>query len=234
MSRTRRLQRLVLLLVLAVLGPAGCATRPASPPPLDALAVAEVRVVGRGWHTDISLPVAALGPALDNLAWAFPGARHMVFGFGDRGYLLDRGASPFQALRALLPGPGIILVTALATTPEAAFGGANVVTLPLSRDALDRLRGFIADSLVRDTASDGGGATGPIAKGPYPGSVFHASPVTYAATYTCNTWTAEALAVAGLPVPVTGMLFAGQLMSRVRRAAMQRPVMPGSAADRIE
>lgn len=218
---------LILTLLAALLGPAGCANRPVPPPAAVAPAAAEIQVVGRGWHTDISLPVAALGPALGGLAGAFPGARHLVFGFGDRGYLLDRNPSPFRALWALLPGPGVILLTALAAPPDVAFGAANVVSLPLSRHELDRLQRFIADSLAWDAAGDGKRASPPIAEGPYPGSVFHASSVTYAATYTCNTWTAEALAVAGLPVSVTGVLFAGQLMGRVRRAAARRP-----AADR--
>lgn len=214
---------------MVVPGLAGCAGRP-HPVPMPPAALpgaapgavaAEVHVIGRGWHTDIGLPVAGLNGVLAEMARDFPGARHLVFGFGDRSYLLDRNPSPIRMLGALLPGPGAILLTALSASPEAAFSAGNVIVLPVSRPELDRLQRFVVDSLDR-----GGTAAGarlrPIAEGPYPGSVFHASPVTYAASYTCNTWTAEALAVAGLPVRAGGVLFAGQVLLRARRAGEER------------
>ncbi|MHB0887352.1 DUF2459 domain-containing protein [Acidithiobacillus sp.] len=40
---------------------------------------------------------------------------------------------------------------------------------------------------------------------------------TYDAFYTCNTWTATALHIAGLPVDPQGVLFARQVMSAIQR-----------------
>lgn len=184
-----------------------------------------VHVVRRGWHTDIAVPVAgpgwALIPELASLARDFPGLRHLVFGFGDRAYLLEPGAGPLAMLRALLPGRGAILLTALAATPEAAFGPGAVVALPLAGPEFSRLQQFLAGSLDRAGLGPGDRLR-PIAAGPYPGSVFHASTITYAATYTCNTWTAEALAVAGLPLHADGIVLAQQVMARVGTIAAQR------------
>ncbi|MDB5372374.1 MAG: putative outer rane lipoprotein [Belnapia sp.] len=218
-----------LLLALAL---AGCATRPL-PEPRDATGpfTRTIHVIERGWHTDIALPVAALDGALRRLAQDFPGAVELVFGFGDRAYLLEAGASPLASplayplamLRALLPGRGAILLTALAVSPVLAFGADDVVPLPLSAAEFGRLQGFIAASLDRGGLAPGDRLP-PIADGPYPGSVFHASTITYAASYTCNTWTAEALAVAGLPLSPSGVLLAHQVMARARRAAALRPV----------
>ncbi len=206
-------------LALAV---AGCASRPLPPTsPPDADFTALVHVVGRGWHTDIALPVAGLNPTLAAIAGDFPGVRHLVFGFGDRAFLLAREETPLAMLRALLPGRGAILVTALGTSPEAAFGPADVVPLPLSAVEYVRLQEFVAQSLGRE-GSGPDGRLRPFAEGPYPGSVFHASTMTYAATYTCNTWTAEALAVAGLPLTVPGVILAGQVLLRARTIAAQR------------
>ncbi len=223
MGERRNSACFILLLLFA---PSGCATRPEAAQPAAgpeaSTGFAEIHVIARGWHTDIGLPAAAFGPALAGLARDFPNARHLVFGFGDRGYLLDRAPSPVRTLLALLPGPGAVLLTALASPPEAAFGAANVVALPLSRTEFERLEMFIAGSLDWARRDERMGRLQPIAEGPYPGSVFHASSMTYSATYTCNTWTAEALAVAGLPVSATGILFTVQIMAQAQRAAALR------------
>ena len=50
-----------------------------------------------------------------------------------------------------------------------------------------------------------------IAAGPYPGSVFYASTGTFALTHTCNTWTAQALQVGGLPVAASGVALADEI-----------------------
>jgi uncharacterized protein (TIGR02117 family) len=174
-----------------------------------------VYVVFRGWHTDIGLPADEIGgPAGGTLRHRFPGARYLVFGFGERTYYRSSRPAFGDMLLALLPGAGAILVTALNATPAEAFGSGNAVELRLTPSGLDGIARFLSASLERD-------ATGlrRIADGPYPGSEFYATPVTYSAFYTCNTWTAEALRQAGLPVFPTGVLFAGQVMDAGRRLA---------------
>jgi hypothetical protein len=54
-----------------------------------------------------------------------------------------------------------------------------------------------------------------VGTGPYPQSVFYASAGTYNLSHTCNTWTAEALRVAGLPVNAAGVVFAGQVLGQL-------------------
>jgi hypothetical protein len=208
------MDRRSLLLSLAL---AGCA---ALPPPDSGPRVAEIGVVDRGWHTDIALMVgpAPLHPWLAELASGFPGMRTMVLGFGDRGWLLDQAHSPLAPLRALLPGPGAILLTALSASPETAFGPGHVVRLPLTAGQMSRLQAFLAGSLDPHWRQPDGRWQA-LADGPYPGSVFQASPLIYSAGYTCNTWTAHALAAASLPVDATGVVFAEQVMAWARQAA---------------
>lgn len=175
-------------------------------------AVATVYVVDRGWHTEIGLAADDVrGP----LAWVkqpFPGVRYLTFGFGERAFFTSRHTDPFTMLRALFPSRAAILVTGLRATPADAFGREHVVALPLTAVGLARLDAFLW-SYLRE-ASDGEPQL--LAPGPYPGSVFYVAAGTYDATFTCNTWTAEGLHVAGLPISADGVLFAGQVMSRVR------------------
>ncbi|HTW26252.1 MAG TPA: DUF2459 domain-containing protein [Acetobacteraceae bacterium] len=181
-----------------------------------------VYVVGRGWHTDIGLPTAETGPSLAGPASDFPGARYLVFGFGEKGYLLSRDRGLFEMLTALLPSPGMILVTGLRDSPVAAFGAEHVVALRVTPEERQRVTRFIAAYLARD----GAGRAQPIGDGPYSGSLFYASDGTYDGFHTCNTWTAEALRQAGLPVTATGILFADQVMAEARRAAAAQDEEP--------
>ena len=174
-----------------------------------------IYVVGRGWHTDIGLSVADISGPLSRVAMDFPSARTLVFGFGDRHYLLTRQKNFAGMLAALIPGPGALLATGLNTTPDAAFGAAHVV--PLSVDPMELSN--LLQSLDSAFETLPGGVPRIIAAGPYRGSLFYASKITYSGYYTCNTWTADTLASAGLPVSPLGVLFAGQVMHQARAAA---------------
>jgi hypothetical protein len=57
----------------------------------------------------------------------------------------------------------------------------------------------------------------PYANGPYEGSLYFSAIPQYSAFHTCNTWAAEGLSAAGLPVESAGVVFAGQLWGQVRR-----------------
>lgn len=202
-------------LALAGLVLAGCATRP---PPRDLTAgppTETIFLIERGWHTDIGLQATQIPDPLGQLRMTFPGVHALLIGFGERAYLLHREHDVADMLAALIPGPGALLVTALTTSPEAAFPTGDVVELHVSAHGLARMTDFITGSFERTSA----GALRPIADGPYPGSLFYASTTTYSGTYTCNTWTAEALQTAGLPVHAAGVVFAGGVADQARRIA---------------
>ena len=193
---------------------AACATRP--PPPLATGPASEaVHVVSRDWHSDIGLEVRDLRGRLAALGANWPGARSLVLGFGERGYLLSRDRSLADMAMALLPGPGAMLVTGLSTDPAAAFGREAAIRLRVTPEGMAGLQRYLEDSFEWTDAGD------PLrlSDGPYAGAVFYGSAMTYSAGFTCNTWTAEALAQAGLPVRVGGVLFSGQVMAQVRTLA---------------
>ena len=185
----------------------GCVSAPQTPEvPVAGNAV--IYVVGRGWHTDIGLPVDELDGPLADLERDFPGVRFMVFGFGERNYLMTHGNGSGEMLTALFPSKSAILMTALRAPPTEAFSDEQVVTLRLTPEAVDRLAERIWQTLEKTPD----GAALRLADGPYPGSVFYASGETYDAFHTCNTWTALLLRDAGLPVNPRGVLFVGQVM----------------------
>jgi len=189
---------------------------PAPPAELTAGPKTEtIYLIERGWHTDIGLQAVQAGDTLGELRTTFPGVHTLVIGLGERAYLLHREHDLGDILAALAPGPGALLVTALRDTPQTAFPADDVVVLQVSARGLARLIDFMTGSFERPPD----GALHAIADGPYPGSLFYASARTYSAGYTCNTWTAEALQTAGLPIRVAGVVFADEVTDQARRIA---------------
>jgi uncharacterized protein (TIGR02117 family) len=178
------------------------------PPAGDAF----VWVVERGWHTDIALPVEEIAGPLAALESGFPGVRVLSFGFGERQFLVNHEKNFGAMLKALLPSRSAVLMTALGTSPQAAFGSGNVVALPVSRTGLDRIEARIWAEFELSAA----GEPVLLAEGPYPGSVFYAARDTYDGLFTCNTWTADTLRAGGLAMPSGGVLFSGQVMGMAR------------------
>jgi uncharacterized protein (TIGR02117 family) len=171
-----------------------------------------IYVVGRGWHTDIGLPVEELAGGLGTLTGKFPGVRFLTFGFGERQFVVNREKSFGAMLNALLPSQSALLMTALRAPPQVAFGPSNVVELHVSRTGLDRIEAHIWQEFEMSPV----GEPMLLADGPYPGSVFYAARDTYDGFYTCNTWTANTLRAGGVPMQVTGVVFSGQVMGMAR------------------
>lgn len=206
---------------VALLGAAlaGCAA-PSPPEALTAGPKTEtIYLIERGWHTDIGIDADQVDPSLAALRMALPGARVLLIGFGERAYLLRREHDFGDMLAALIPGPGALLVTGLRDPPAMAFPAGDVVMLHVSSRGLAQLNGFLARSFERTQD----GAPREIGGGPYEGSLFYAATVTYSGTFTCNTWTAEGLQTAGLPVHADGVLFADGVADQARRIAAGPP-----------
>ncbi|WP_244196716.1 DUF2459 domain-containing protein [Paraburkholderia hospita] len=196
---------------------AACSTiplTPASGPP-----VTTIDVVERGWHTDVCVQVQDVPDLQAWLAQDFVGATHLCFGFGEREFAMTREHSILATLSALWPGRGAILMTVLRDTPVAAYGADKVVTLQVAAAGKAGLAAYLDQSVQRDKLSH------PVrlGDGPYAGSLYFGATANYAAYYTCNTWTADALRSAQLPVDGT-ILFASTVFRQARDvAACQHP-----------
>jgi uncharacterized protein (TIGR02117 family) len=200
------------LLVLAVC--TGTSTRSTTPTAPTAIPPERevVYVVRRGWHIDIGIARVDAQPPLLQVAAALPEARYLLFGFGDRRYLLHGGAGNMVA--ALWGGAGLVVVTSLGSQqPRQVFGPDNVVEVILTRQQMSSLQVFIGRSFA---ARDG--ALVPIPPGPHAVgsfSAFYESAQRYSALHTCNTWAAEVLQSAQLPINSSGVEFAWQLWQQV-------------------
>jgi Protein of unknown function (DUF2459) len=221
-----RALRVVVLVLLAACSAAP--PRPVQRPGVQATDnSAVIYVIRRKWHVDIGFAAAALRPPLATLRTDFPTTRYLLFGFGDRHYLLDKDRGFGGMVAALWPGPGLMLVTGVATTLPEAFGDGNVIEIPVTAAQAADAQAFVWNSLA---ANDG--ATVPLLAGPYDGSLYYASSQGYSAIHTCNTWAAQTLRAAHLPVHSEGVEFAGQLWKQLRRlpdGPGADPVPPPSA-----
>lgn len=202
-----------ILLITAAL--AGCSTT--ALPPVNKQASAPTTIVyvtRRGWHIDIGFSIDALDPPLAELTRDLPGARYLIFGFGDKRYLLAKNKSYGGMLAALWPGDGLSLVTGLTASPEEAFGAENVVQLRIDQTQAHAIENFLRNTLlIEDEVPQ------PYAQGPYEGGLYFSTGERYSVAHTCNTWAAEALASGSLPIHSRGVIFAGQLWRQVHEVA---------------
>lgn len=174
---------------------------------------ATLYVISNGWHTEIGVPASALAGPLEIFRKAFPDARYFAFGWGERAFYMSPAPTWTEALRALLPARAVLLVLGLGMPPSHAFvTGIRVIPLPITRSGWSSVAGFV----WRSFAVTRTGRPHRLGPGPYPSSAFYAAAGTYDGTHTCNTWTAEALHTAGLPVRSAGVVFAGQVMRQIR------------------
>jgi hypothetical protein len=207
----KRLAFLPLLLILLQ----ACSSIPQRPAGVGASradAQTIIYVARRGWHIDIGFRTSDIEPPLTSLGAQFTAPQYLFFGFGDRHYLLAKNKDFPGMLGALWPGDGIVLVTALVATPEEAFGPGEVIRLQVGAAAARAAQAFVWESILEEN-----GAARLYGKGPYEGSLYFAAVPKYSAVQTCNTWAAEALRAAGLPVRTRGVVFASQLWSQTRR-----------------
>lgn len=201
---------------------AGCIWRPAERYEDAAPATETVYVAALGWHTEIGIRADVIMGPLAALEREFPDASYVMFGWGQRDYYMAPDPGFADLLRALVPGPAVMLVRGLHRSPVEAFGATNVYAVPISKEGMHRLSQYLRRYLDKD------GTLSRVGDGPYPESAFYAAGGTYDIGNTCNTWTAEALNVAGVPVSAAGVVFAGQVIDRVRGfAAPELRSLPG-------
>jgi uncharacterized protein (TIGR02117 family) len=218
MSKTRWNRIAPVLLGALAQWLSGCASTPVVPYAGDAPRDDVVYLITGGWHTEIGLSRSAARGLPQLLLDSFPDARYLVFGWGERGYYTSPDPGLGDALRALAPGPAALLVIPLSVSPTEAFADASVLTLPVSSPGIERLDAYLGGYV----ATDIDGQPQRIGAGPERGSLFYASTGNYSVARTCNTWAAEALHVAGLPVDAAGVVFASQLLDEAQPLALPR------------
>ncbi len=177
-----------------------------------------VYVVEGGWHAEIGVPVSELSGGLQFYKDVFPGADTLMIGYGKRTFFTAEVKTPSEYLLGPFPGPAVIHIVGLRGTPIAAYPDEDVVTLALPPDGSRKMSAFIWQDIVKDDV----GKPKQIALSTNPQGAFYDAKSEYNLLHTCNSWTAEALQVAGLPVSREGVVFSGQVMSEAREAGIQQ------------
>lgn len=170
-------------------------------------------VASNGWHSAIFLPRERIVPGVLPLIDDFPEAAYIGFGWGDAEYFPARDPGFTTLLSAaLLPTPSVLHVTGLRQTPREAYPNDQIVTLKITRSGYSKLMAYIADSFVHTMPHN----MKPIAPGLDPHSRFYRAKGEFHLFNTCNSWTAQGLVAAGVPIDADGVIRAEDLMSQIQ------------------
>ena len=170
-----------------------------------------VYVVEHGWHAEIGIPVEALDRSLGFVHDRFPGAKYVMFGYGKRTFWTAPPHSISEYVLGPFPGPGLIQMVGLNTTPLEAYDSGDTVQLELPPGGAHLLSAYIDQDLVKNDR----GEPVIVATSTSPAGLFYAVKSEYNIMHTCNTWTADALRSAGWSISSGTVVFSGQVMSRV-------------------
>jgi uncharacterized protein (TIGR02117 family) len=181
-------------LAAAFVGSAVAANRDWKPPAQGVT----IYVIDNGIHTDLVLPVSAEGVDWGDLIrpghLADPSraaASHLAFGWGDRDFYLNTptwwDVNPVRVGRAFVGAGATVVHVSHIAAPQI---GPNARAIVLRPEEYRRLAGFI-----RNTFGEG-----PPARGYGAADAFYVARGGYNLFRTCNAWTGEALAAAGVRV----------------------------------
>ena len=177
-----------------------------------------VFVVHNSWHAAIVLKRHDLtNAALPELA-DFPNVRNIEISWGDRDFFTDPDAGVWAALRAAFWSKGSVLhLVGFNDSVAQFYHSAEISELRVAPAAFRLLVDFISQTFARPTPTD----RAPPSPGLFPYSRFYPATARFSVSRTCNTWVAEALAAAGVPISPGEVLTAGSLASQIASLVKQ-------------
>jgi uncharacterized protein (TIGR02117 family) len=183
------------------------------PLPVEGKNVRTVFVVHDAWHAAIvakkaDIPIAVLPELRD-----FPSAEYLEFSWGDRDYFPAPDAGIGLAIKAAFWSSGSILhVVGFREAVENVFPSVEIIDIDLSEENFQRLINFISDTFSRPDPP----APAEARPGLFPNGRFYAAEGKFSLFRTCNTWVAEALSSAGLPIRPNYVFTAANLGNQLR------------------
>ncbi len=175
--------------------------------------IRSVFVVHNAWHAAIVLKKTDISiTALPELR-DFPSAQYLEFSWGDRDYFPAPDPGVGLALKAAFWSNGSILhVVGFTDTVEQAYPGVEIIEVPLSEEGFQRLIKFISGTFSRPHPP----APAEARPGLFSNSRFYAAEGKFSIFRTCNTWVAEGLSAAGLPIHSGYVITAENLSNQLR------------------
>jgi uncharacterized protein (TIGR02117 family) len=172
-----------------------------------------VFIVHDAWHAAIVIKKADIAAVVLPELRDFPSAEYLEFSWGDRDYFPAPDAGVGLALKAAFWSSGSILhVVGFKDAVEKVYPGADIIAINLSVEDFQRLIKFISDTFSRPHPP----APAEARPGLFSNSRFYAAEGKFSLLRTCNTWVAEALSAAGLPISPGYVITAGNLGNQVR------------------
>jgi uncharacterized protein (TIGR02117 family) len=210
-----RARTIVVVFLLAV----GCAKSIAQLQ-LGAENTKSVFVINYGWHSAIILKKVDISELILPESKDFAQSEYLEFGWGDADFYQDPDPGLGLALKAAFWSSGSVLhVGGLSGTLGKSPPSKDIVEIALSQKALQRLSEFISATFARPPAE-----TRP---GLYPDSRFYSANGKFHIFRNCNTWVAEALRAAGLPISGS-IVTAGGLMHEAKQLTKAEKDYPAS------
>jgi uncharacterized protein (TIGR02117 family) len=169
-------------------------------------------IVHNAWHASIVVDRQDVGAAVFPELSDFPDAKFLEFSWGDQDYFPDPNSGIWAALRAAFWSGGSVLhIVGFSQNVVQFYSAAEIFTLRLSPLALQQLIRHISQTISRDNPNHRATA----APGLFAYSRFYRANGKFTFFRTCNTWVAEALEAAGIPVFPESVVTAGSLASQL-------------------
>jgi uncharacterized protein (TIGR02117 family) len=186
-----------------------------------------VFVVHDAWHSAVVVRTADFSPdALPELR-DFPGAEYLEFSWGDRDYFPHPDPGFSMALKAAFWSNGsIIHVVGVSGSLADSYPSAEIIAIPLSEAAFQRLLSFVSQTFSRPGPASASAAL----PGLSANARFYLAQGQFSIFRTCNTWVAEAVQAAELPINPGWVITAGSLGRHVR--PLGRRVQQPAAGDK--
>lgn len=170
----------------------------------------EVYLISHGWHTGIAIGSEHLDEHLPDHP-RIPGAKYLMFGWGDGKYYPHPDPGTGLLLRAaLLPTKSILHVVGIDVPVERYFPSSRIVRIRVHDAGAQKLAEFLANNFEVDENGQ------PIfaADGLYQNSAFFNAEPYYFFPRTSNRWVAQALRRTGYPITPFFALTAENVMKQ--------------------
>ena len=212
LSRIKRSVEAILIVVLTGYLPA-CSARVAQRAFTTDPTTAHIFVIHDQWHSAILLRTANLSLGSLPEVRDFPGADYLEFSWGDREYFPHPDPGIGLTLKAAFWSSGsTIHVVGVHGTPTTAYPNAEIITIAMTESELQRLVQFISKTFVRSSPQSASEARPGLSEN----ARFYLAHGRFSILRTCNTWVAEGLQAARLPVNPSWVITAATLGRRVR------------------
>lgn len=170
-----------------------------------------VYIVHNSWHAAIVLPRDDLNVQILPELRDFPSPGFIEFSWGDQDFFPDPDSGVWAGLHAAFWSSGsVVHMVAIRANPRQFYPGAEIFELRLDPSAQQKLIHYLSASFARS-----GAGPAPARPGLFSYSRFYPSRQKFSFLRTCNTWVAEALEAAGLPVAPRMVFTANNLAHQI-------------------